>query len=252
MTISELILLFWLTLKDPIKADKLASQKLNMKLKISVQEKPENLTAYFLGALRDGCFIKNEKNSTYRIRIYQKNKEWIDNLAKMSVILFGKKPTVSIDERDCVWSLMINSKEIFEKVCELSNYPGSQKEWNTPKIVLNSSLETKIEYVRGFFDAEGGVPHVEKGWVENKNVRIHFTQCNKKCLDELKQIVSDLGIKMGKVCGPYFKKGYKTTVYRLKIHGIWEVVNFFDKIGSLHPEKNHRLSLIKKRIQVEA
>ncbi len=208
--------------------------------------------AYFLGALRDGCFAINNKNSTYRIRVYQKNKAWIEDLANISEELFGKKPIITLDKRDEVWSFMINSRHIYETVTEMSNYPGSQSEWNTPEVVLNAPLEIQKEYVKGFFDAEGGVPHVESGSVEPKNIRINFTQGNRKCLEELKRIISDFDIRTGNVCGPYFKKGYKDPVYRLKIHGVREVAKFFDSIGSLHPEKNHRLSLIKESIQVEA
>lgn len=210
------------------------------------------MLSYFLGAMRDGCFIRNVKNSTYRIRIYQKNKKWIEELAKISEDLFGKKPLITLDKRDNVWSLMINSRHIYEAITRMSNYPGTQSKWNTPEVVLDAPLEIQKEYVKGFFDSEGGVPHVECGNVEPKNIRIHFTQSNRECLEGLKQIISDFGIKTGNICGPYFKKGYTNPVYRLKIHGIREVAKFFDNIGSLHPEKSMRLSLIRKGIQVEA
>jgi intein-encoded DNA endonuclease-like protein len=160
--------------------------------------------------------------------------------------LFGKKPKIILDKRDFVWSLMLNSKAIYDKIVRISNYPGTQIKWNTPEMVMNGSPETQKGYVKGFFDSEGGIPHVENERVEPKNMRISFTQNNKTCLMELKAIISSFGVKTGNVCGPYFKKGCKNPVYRLKIHGFREVARFFDIFGSLHPEKNLRLSLIKK------
>ena len=202
--------------------------------------------AYMLGALRDGCFIRNETNHIYRIRIYQKNREWIVFLSSIIERLFKKKLTVVIDNRDNVWSLFVNSKKIFERLVEISNFPKKQREWNTPEMILYSTKQIQRMYIKGFFDSEGGVPHIEKGYILPKNIRIHFTQMNKKCLEELKEMINDLNIKAGRVCGPYYKKGFEFPIYRLKIHGIKEVSKFADIIGSNHPEKMKRLSMISK------
>ena len=202
--------------------------------------------AYLLGALRDGCFTKNESNHIYRVRIYQKNKEWIELLGGIAENLFGKKPTISIDSRDEVWNLMLNSREIYEKLVNVSDYTGSQKTWNIPREVLVSPSEIQKEFIKGFFDSEGGVPHVENGMVEGKNIVVHFTQSNEKCLEELKDMIQSLGIKTGKVCGPYYKKGYSDPFFRVKIHGRKEVAKFAHVIGSLHPEKQRRLLILGK------
>jgi hypothetical protein len=185
---------------------------MNLKNSIQNQPKASNLIekdmAYVLGAMRDGCFTRNEKQHTYRIRIYQKNKQWIEKLSEMTERLLGKKPTVILDKRDNVWSLMINSRKIYEKLIKISDFTGNQKTWNVPKAILNSPLETQKE----FFDSEGGLPHMEKRKIEPKNIRVHFTQSNKKCLEEVKRIIESLEIKTGKVCGPYYKKGFKKPV----------------------------------------
>lgn len=225
-----------------------------MNLKNSIQNQAEASNpiekdmAYLLGALRDGCFIKNEKYHTYRIRIYQKNKKWIEDLSEIIQQLFKKKPTIILDKRDNVWSLMVNSREIYEKLIVISDFTGNQKTWNVPRVILNSSLEIQKEFIKGFFDSEGGLPHMENGNIEPKNIRVHFTQSNKKCLEEVKEIVNKLGLRTGKVCGPYYKKGFKEPVYRLKIHGKKEVSKFSKIVGSLHPEKQKRLDIVVKSL----
>lgn len=205
--------------------------------------------AYLLGALRDGCFIRNDRYYTYRIKIYQKNKTWIVILSKIIYKLFKKKPTITLDKRDNVWNLMVNSREIYEKLIAISDFPGNQKIWNVPKVVLNSSLEIQKEFVKGFFDSEGGLPHMENGNIESKNIRVHFTQANRQCLEEVRKILQKLGFKTGMVCGPYYKKGFENPVYRLSIHGKEQVAKFSRVIGSLHPDKKNRLDIVVKTLE---
>ncbi len=208
----------------------------------------EKEMAYILGAIRDGSFIRNDKNSIYRIRIYQKDRKWIETVSNKMEKLFGKKPTISLDNRDHVWNLMVNSREIYEKVVAIGAYTGSQKTWAVPEAILSSPSDTQKEFVKGFFDAEGGLPHVERAEIEPKDICIHFTQCNKRCLEDVMQMLHRFGLKTGRVCGPYYKKGFADPVYRLKIHGKREVTKFSHIIGSDHTQKQARLKLVGKSL----
>jgi len=204
-----------------------------------------NDLSYFIGVLRDGCFTKKETNGIYRIRVYQKDKEFIEMLFKKLTNFLIKKPIINLDSRTGVWCLSINSKGIYEEIVKLSEYPGSQKDWITPKWILSFCDSVKKEYVKGFFDAEGGVPHLDEKKFKNKNINIYFSQGNKEVLEELKFIINNFGIKTGKVCGPYYKKGYENPQYALKIHGINQVVKFYNIFDSNHPLKIKRLNLIR-------
>ncbi len=203
-------------------------------------------TAYIIGALRDGCFTRNEKYYVYRVRIYQKNKEWLEKISDKFHQTFGKMPTIKHDSRDNVWCLVLDSKDIFQKLVKLSEFPGNQKTWKTPRFVLEAPKEIKKAYICGFFDAEGGVPHIEKKEQEQKNIRIYFSQVSQEALIELKSLIEGFDIKCGKVSGPYFKKGFKHPTYGLRIHGISEVAKFSTLIGSLHHEKILRLKTIEE------
>ena len=44
--------------------------------------------AYILGAFKDGSIYKNEKEGIYRIRIYQKCKEWLIIIQQMFKDIF--------------------------------------------------------------------------------------------------------------------------------------------------------------------
>lgn len=194
----------------------------------------ENEIAYIVGAMKDGSYIQNKKHHIYRITLYQKNKKWLEYVSNMFEHIFSKKPRIEIDKRDNVWRLIMDSKRIFMEMKNLNEFS------------INKTSITKKMYIRGFFDSEGGVPHVEKRKILPKNMRAHFTQSDRLCLLQLKEMISSFGIKTGKVCGPYLKKGFSNPIYRLKIHGIREISKFADIIGSDHPEKQHRLSIISR------
>ncbi len=203
-----------------------------------------NETAYIIGALRDGCFTKNDKHHIYRIRIYQKNYSWIKQVSMLLEKSFGKKPKITRDKRDSVWCLTINSKDIYEKIVKMAEYPGNQKKWCTPKVIMKSSDDIKKNYIMGFFDSEGGVSRVDLKKFKNKDIRIYFCQANEKVLKELRKILLNFRIKCGKVSGPYFKKNYNSPVFGLRIHGIKEISKFHRCVGSLHEEKRTRLEII--------
>ena len=83
---------------------------------------PQNFNkdlAYILGALRDGNFVRDQKQHAYRIRIYQKNKDWILHVSSILKRMFGKEVYVNQDKRTGVWSTTLSSKEIFEIISEL-------------------------------------------------------------------------------------------------------------------------------------
>jgi hypothetical protein len=95
------------------------------------------------------------------------------------------------------------------------------------------SPEDKIDYVRGYFDAEGGI-------AKSAKVRfyIYFAQKNLKDLERVRNFLTQLGIGCGRVHNPsrlidpkYFRFYVSTACHR----------KFAKVVGSLHPEKAHIL-----------
>ncbi|OIO45313.1 hypothetical protein COU05_00740 [bacterium (Candidatus Gribaldobacteria) CG10_big_fil_rev_8_21_14_0_10_37_21] len=107
-----------------------------------------------------------------------------------------------------------------------------------PKKVKKSKNE-KIFYVRGFFDAEGGIPN---------NLRnrfyIQLVQKDKKKLEKIKAILIDLKIAVGEIHNPskkvdpcYWRMFIKTASHK----------KFIELIGSWHPKK---IRLLKERVMI--
>lgn len=120
---------------------------------------PNNLTpmlAYFIGFLRDGTLDKD--THTYAVRIFQKDKEFLENVINgISVALFNKRAKIIESGADFAWQL--SSKPLSLFIQKNFDYPKSflQKFWDVPKIILESPTEIKKWYIAGFVDAEGSV-----------------------------------------------------------------------------------------------
>jgi len=168
----------------------------------------EVIKAYLFGAIHDGTF--NRKHNTFRFT--QANVDWLkfikDCLAKL-----GFKAWIYQEGRN-------------RKVYALETTASILKSKFNP---LESSNEAKISYVRGYFDAEGGIPRSLKQWFY-----IQISQKNKKELQVVKKILEEKMIKCGKIHVPSVKidPNYFRFFISRKSHK-----EFAEIIGSWHPRK---------------
>lgn len=93
----------------------------------------------------------------------------------------------------------------------------------------------KIAYIRGYFDAEGGIPSRV-----SDRLYIQFSQKNCQELTELRQILKDLGIYSGKIHIPSVK--VDPEYYRFFISSR-SYKAFIQKINSWHPRKKPLLDI---------
>ena len=97
------------------------------------------------------------------------------------------------------------------------------------KTLEGTSIErNKIDYVRGYFDAEGSVP--EK---QGARFYIYFAQNNKRDLEVVRKILIELGIKCGVMHVPSEKK---PTYWRFYVSSKSHR-KFIELVGSWHPRK---------------
>lgn len=163
--------------------------------------------AYLQGAMHDASLNKKK-----RIRFGQKYPEWLDIL------------------KDLLMSVGVNSwmyKEgknrqyyILETICNDLNFSFNP-------ITLTTKGE-KIAYIRGFFDAEGGIPRTSDEFY------IQLVQKNFEKMEALKNILLDLGIESGKIHNPSKRVDpyYWRFFVSRKSHK-----EFAKTIGSWHPIK---------------
>ena len=181
----------------------------------TIQLKVENLSlhhtptpnitrAYLLGALHDSSEAK------YTFRLCQKNLNYIE-LCAQGIKNLGFKCWVYKEGKD---------RDLY--IAEFSK-----------RVLYNFSINTpieKIDYIRGYFDSEGGVPR-------NFSSRyyIYFAQKNKEDLLALRSYLIDLRISCGNIHNP--SKLVDPNYFRFYIlRESWE--KFGNLIGSYHPVKS--------------
>lgn len=197
--------------------------------------------SYLAGILRDGSLPK-PYNNQYEIQVSQDDMEWLENVKKKLQILFPEKEIKIVKYGKQTPRIKIYSKEIYQRLVKLFEYPGMQSKWQIPSIVRNGSKETKKWFIKGFFDAEGEVPLSKQNGKYKIWIRFHHSWDGKKCivLEQLKQILeNDFRIQCGNVSGPKKEKNFPS--FDLAIYGN-NIHKFFSEIGTLHPKHIIRLN----------
>ncbi len=165
--------------------------------------------AYLLGALHDGTVRK----LTYRI--VSKDQEYIKFLVK-EIKNLGQKAWM-YQEGKTRQLYAVEFSRIFLK-----------------GFVIKSK-QNKIDYIRGYFDAEGGVSRDPK-----VRYYLYFAQKNLNDLKQVKDWLNSLGIQCGQIHNPSKKvdPDYWRFFIRAKSYE-----KFAELIGSWHPIKSHFLRM---------
>ncbi len=165
--------------------------------------------AYILGALHDGT----KRRNTFRIS--QKSKSYIKFLAK-SIKALGYNAWIYKEGKNRNLYIVEFSKFVLDKT------------------EINSTNE-KIDYLKGYFDAEGGI-------AKNQKVRyyLYFAQKNLSDLKKVKKYLTELKIETGKIHNP--SKTVDPNYWRFYIRAN-SYEKFAEIIGSDHPIKSHFLRM---------
>ena len=177
-----------------------------------------SIKAYLLGALHDGTFSSNK-----RFRISQVGTDWL----KILQVLF----------RNLGYNSWIYKEGKYRRVYVLETL-ANFLDFNFDPLRLESN-EEKISYIRGFFDAEGGIPRNGKA-----RFYIQLVQNDREKLEKLKILLSGLGIKTGKIHNP--SQSVDPDYWRMYVLAKSQQ-SFLTKIGSLHPRK---IKALKRRMVI--
>lgn len=159
--------------------------------------------AYLIGALHDSTIRRRT------IRICQREEEYV---------LFLKELVVQLGAR--AWT----HREGTDRNLFVVEFARS--------VLLDSSIRTKaekIDYIRGYFDAEGGVPLNSKA-----EPYFYFAQKNRRDLKELRQLLVQLGINCGRFHNPSCQVA--PAYWRFYVNRK-SIPRFVAIIGSWHPRK---------------
>lgn len=132
---------------------------------------PAAANAYLCGAAHDACFNQMHKTT----RFAQRDVRWLEVLHTLLDRLGHRS-----------WTYREGQRSVH--ILETCWTAGSQE--------LRSPRE-KAAYIRGYFDAEGGVPRDPKA-----RFYIQFVQKDRRDLDEARQLCLSLGLACGRLHNP--------------------------------------------------
>lgn len=171
---------------------------------------PKGVTkTYLLGVLHDAT----ERRTTYRIS--SKSKKFCEFLA-VGIRSLGPGAWIYKEGKDRNLWITEFSKTLLKGV----------------RII---SRQDKIDYLRGYFDTEGGI-------AKDPRVRyyIYFAQKDKKDLSEAKRFLTELGINCGVMHRPSKARDLDYWRFFVRARSYYD---FAKIIGSDHPEKRQYLRM---------
>ena len=174
--------------------------------------------SYLQGALHDGT--RSDLHNTHRIS--QKGTGWLSRL-KDAFAEMGHKSWMYQEGK-------LREVYVLETTAKFLDV-------NFDPDLLESDAE-RIAYVRGYFDAEGGLPQSP-----DARFYIQFTQKDRAELEKVKRILERLGIECGELHNPNVEvdPNYWRFYVRAKSHKA-----FAEKIGSWHPRKEGLFQRMKR------
>lgn len=175
----------------------------------------ETIKAYLQGAFHDGT--SNRWHRTFRF--CQKEKKWLEMIQKMFRSTGYQSWIYKEGKERNLYVLETTASFLREKKSPLSFSTSAEKE----------------AYIRGYFDAEGGIPSQSSA-----QFYIQFSQKNRKELIELQTILRELGIESGRIHNPSVK--IDPLYFRFFVSAK-SFEQFMDIIFSWHPRKQVLLNL---------
>lgn len=177
----------------------------------------KEIRAYLLGALHDATFSKNK-----RFRYSQKGTEWL-RILKALLKQIGHSSWIYKEGKN-------RDVYVLETLANFLDFKFNPLKFR--------SRAEKMHYIRGFFDAEGGIPK------NNKRFYIQLVQSDRQKLRKIKMILGELEIKTGKIHNPSIKVDpeYWRMYVLAKSHK-----RFAKIISSWHPRK---IRIFRKRMMI--
>ena len=173
----------------------------------------EELKAYLQGALHDASFNKGK-----RFRFAQKDRRWLEKLKEILETL-NHRSWIYKEGKD-------RDVYVLETLAPFLDFGCDPRDLSTKG--------EKVAYIRGFFDAEGGIPRIGKA-----KFYIQLVQKDRRKMQALKDVLSNLGISTGKIHNPSVR--IDPDYWRLFI-STSSHIDFALIINSWHPRKQEIFS----------
>lgn len=219
---------------DINRRDKSSAAKEGIKagrIRIRKHKIPDNLKinedlSYILGVIAgDGFLSYDNERRRYQIGLSAVDKDFVDTFRQILFRYFEIKPTNEFKKIKIKnWNDQYITRLCSKEACDFINKIGDFKKdnWNVPKIIRDSSNNIKCAFIKGFFDSEGEI--------DKKIGRVGATSMNLKGLEEIGNLLQNLGIKYT-VIKKKDTRPNTSQKYSLRIHDKISIKLFYELIG---------------------
>jgi len=188
---------------------------------------------YVLGALLgDGCTYKWKKGGSYSVIIIG-DKKFTEKYAEKISICSGRKAKTYINRSKNIWFVNTGNAELFLLFNEI------RADLRKLSVLMRDGKrkENALEFIEGFFDAEGCVKIIKEEVRKTPKICLDITNTDHKLLEVIRKLlVENLGIKAKySIQKPFKGKDgfYRKKIYHLRIYKKEFIRRFFDNIETI-------------------
>ncbi len=222
----------------------------NGQRKVILPHELNNNLGYLIGFFQGDGHLKKEKLNSfqeYSIYFYDGNLEMlykINNILKKEFKVKGKVYVGTNKKRHKWYILRVSSKPIYIFLKKVLGLKTGKKIRNigVPKIIKISKLPIQLFFIRGFFDAEGGVGET------NKNPWLDMGQASKDSPCEILIWIRDK-LNENNIILSEPKRTKNQEFFRIRTAKRETIKRFFEVISSDHQEKINRFERIIEKCQ---
>lgn len=210
----------------------------------------ENL-GYLVGFFQGDGHLKKENTKgfqEYSIYFYEGNKKILENINIIIQKEFGISGNIYLgtNKKDYkCYTLRISSKPIYNFFKNILKLKTGKKVRNieTPEIIKKSELPIQLSFIKGFFDAEGGVGETKKNpWLDLGQASKE-TPC--EILIWIKDKLNESGIILSEP-----RRTKNQEYFRIRTAKRETIKRFFNIVSSEHIEKINKFKKIIKKCQM--
>ena len=216
----------------------------NSQIKVVLPREIGSNLSYLIGFFQGDGHMKKKSTKSFQehsLYFYEADKKMLEKINDLLYELFNVKGNIYYQSNSTGswYSLRLSSKPVylfFEKVLGLKS--GKKvREVNTPDIIKKVQFDTQLSFIRGFFDAEGGVGETYKNpWLEIGQASKDFPS---EILVWIQNKLCELNIFLTKP-----QKSANQDYFRLRTSNRDTINKFFKAISSYHPKKLNRFETI--------
>jgi intein/homing endonuclease len=193
---------------------------------------------YVLGVLLGDGYIYHWK-SFYSVGILVKNKSFAMKFAEHLSKCIGREVFAYCSKKRMLWFVRIGNFELF------TLFKNFRNDLNFKKAIEVMPKEDALQFIEGFFDAEGCVKIIKENIRQTPKVCLDFTNTNREVLEAVKQLLKVFLQVEARFSVQHDKRDNRKTVYHLRIYKKDYVRIFFENVQTIKLSKEKALYLEK-------